>query len=177
MQNKKLYIGLGIAILVIGIAAFITGRMFNSRIGPIADDGPLQGINRFTFSSSNSITPAPELPTISPEVVGLYVEMKDNTMIVQVVSMDTGIGDVVGDSSVDVNTAPIVEIIITSKTTIYRETTQLSGLSAGSQQMVEESTLEYLNPPTMISVWGNRSGDRIVARILLYSNSLGNGKP
>ena len=176
MQTKWSYISLGIAILLIGIAAFVAGRMFNLGISPVADEGSLR-TNEFTFSTSNNVTPAPELPAISPEVVGLYVEMNDNTMIVQVVSMDTGIGSVVSDSSVDVNSAPKVEIIITSKTTIYHEITQLSGLSASIRQTVEESTLDNLNPPTMITVWGNRSGDRIVARILLYSNSLGNAKP
>lgn len=176
MQTKRLYISLGIAILVISIAAFVAGRMFNSGISPVEDEGSLRA-NEFTFSTSNSVTPAPELPAISPDVVGLYVERKDNTMTVQVVSMDVGIGGVVGDSAVDVNTAPKVEIVITSQTTIYRETTQPGGPSASIQQTVEESTLDDLNPPTMITVWGNRSGDRIVARILLYSNSLGNAKP
>ena len=85
--------------------------------------------------------------------------MNDNTMIVQVLSLDTGIAGSLSDSSIDVNIAPQVEIVITS------------------QQMGEESTLKYLESPSMISVWGNISGDRIVARILLYSNSSGSGKP
>ena len=45
------------------------------------------------------------------------------------------------------------------------------------QQFVEESTLEHLEAPSMISVRENRSDDRIVARVLLYSISSGVGKP
>ena len=95
-------------------------------------------------------------------------------MTVQIIA---NIGGIVGDSSVDVSSAPKVEIIVTSQTTIYRDVTQLGESSADTQQLVEDSTLEYLNPPAMISVWGNRSGDRIVARVLLYGNSLAGAKP
>ncbi|HEU0297038.1 MAG TPA: hypothetical protein VFR47_30140 [Anaerolineales bacterium] len=174
MLNKKIYIIIGSSIIPIGIAAFVAGRMFNSGVSPVVQDGPVPGSQEFTFSSTNSVTPAPELPATSPEIVGLYVEMVDNTMTVQIV---TNVGGIVGDSSVDVSSAPKVEVIGTNQTTIYRDVTQLDESSADTQQLVEESTLDYLNLPAMISVWGNRSGDRIVARVLLYSNSLADGKP
>jgi hypothetical protein len=32
LQNKKLYISLGVGILLIGIAAFVAGRMLNERL-------------------------------------------------------------------------------------------------------------------------------------------------
>jgi len=173
MKNKKLHLGFGMAILLIGIAAFLAGRMFNSRVSPVAQGGPVLKSQRFTFSSTNKVTPAPELPATRPEIVGLYAEMIDNRMTVQIVADHGGI---VGDSSVDVNSAPKVEVIITSKTTIYRDVSQLIEFSADTQQQVEESTLDYLNPPTMINVWGNRGGDRIVAKVLLDSNSLASAK-
>jgi len=174
MHNKKLYISIALTILLIGVAAFVAGRMFNSRVSSVVQDGPMLESQEFTFSSTSNITPAPELPATSPEVIGLFVEMIDNTMTVQIVANIGGIG---GDSSVDVNNAPKVEVIITNKTAIYRDLTQLDEFSANIQQLVEESTLEYLNPPAMISVWGNRSGDRIVAKVLLYGNSLAGAKP
>ena len=66
--------------------------------------------------------------------------MNDNTMIVQVLSLDTGIAGSMGDSSVDVNNAPQVEIVITSQTTIYRDNTPQNALPGDenftSQQMV-----------------------------------------
>jgi len=180
MQSKRTILGLGILILVVGAAVFISGRMFIRGVNPVAYNGSLPGSQRFIFSS-NSIIPAPELPTTRPDVSGLYVEMKDNTMIVQIVSLDESIGGIISDSSVDVNSAPQVEIILTGKTIIYRDTTQANEISTDDsstiQQMVEESTLDDLIAPAMISVWGNQSGDRIVARILVYSNSLTIRKP
>jgi hypothetical protein len=174
MQNRKFYVSLVLATLLIGVAAFVAGRMFNSGVSPVAQGGPMLGSSEFTFSSTNNITPAPQLPATSPEIVGLYVEMIDNTMTVKILA---NVGGIAGDSSVDINSAPKIEVIITSKTTIYRDLTQLNESSTHTQQLVEESTLDYLNPQAMISVWGNRSGDRIVARILLYSNSFADGKP
>jgi len=180
MQNKKLLVGLGVIVLLVGAAAFIAGRMLSTAVNPVEEGGTLPGNQRFTFSSSN-IIPALELPSTRPEISGLYAEMKDNTMAVQIVSFDEGLGGTVGDSSVDVNSAPQIDVILTSKTIIYRDTTQASAISAGNsspmQQTVEESTLDFLSPPAMISVWGNKNGDRIVARVLLYSNSLAIRKP
>jgi hypothetical protein len=179
MFNKKIVLVTGILILAVGAAAFLAGRMLNRGIEPIISDGSLGG-PRFTFSSSNNITPAAELPANPSEVTGLYAEMKDHTMLIQAVSFDPGIGAILGDS-VDINSASKVEILITANTTIYHDTTQVS-LSAADgnaaiQQTVEESTLEELAPPTMITVWGRKSGDRIIATVLLFSNSLNIQKP
>ncbi len=181
MPNNKFILIMGVVVLLTGGAAFIVGRMFNSGVNPIASDGPLGAGPGFTVSSSNNITPAPELPTTPPEATGLYLERKDHTMIIQAVSFDPGIGEVAGDSSVDVDSAPKVEILLTARTTIYRDTIQLNQ-SASSEnftihQTVEESTLNNVAPPTMITVWGRKSGDRVIATVLLFSNSLNIQKP
>jgi hypothetical protein len=179
MQNKRLYVTLGVVILFVGTAAFLAGRMFHREANPVSLDSPLRE-GQFSISS-NDITPAPELPTTDPEVIGLFIDSKDNTIIVRAPSFDPGMGGIVEDSSVDVHSAPKVEVIITGETIIYRETTEISEpLSIENEtinQTVEESTLDGLNPPTIITVWGRRSGDRIIAEILLYSNSLNIQKP
>ena len=178
MFNKKIVLVTGILMLAVGAAAFLAGRMLNRGVEPIISDGSLGG-PRFTLSSSNNITPAAELPATPPEVIGFYVELKDNAMIIRAVSFDPGIGGILGDS-VDVNSAPKVEILISAKTTIYRDTTQpspASGENLGLQQMVEETALEDLTQTTMITVWGRRSGDRIIAETLLYSHSFHIQKP
>ncbi|MCI0550430.1 MAG: hypothetical protein L0287_05710 [Anaerolineae bacterium] len=171
MQNKKLFVSLGILILLVGIAAFIAGRILNSGVGPVGLGGPMEGQ---VFISRDDFIPAPELPTTPSEITGLFIERKDNTVIIQTVSFDAGVGGIAGDSPMDSD--PIVEVLITGETIIYRETTDFSLASAGEnftvQQTVEESTLDHLNSQTMITVWGRRSGDRIIADILFYSNPL-----
>jgi hypothetical protein len=178
MQNKKLYISLGIAILLIGISAFVAGRMINGKVGIVSLGGP--GGGRVSISLDD-ITPAPELPITKADVTGLFVERKDNTIIVQAVSFGMGVGGVSGDSPLDENSGIKVEVIVTGDTTIYKDVTQfpapVNGEIHGVQQAAEEGTLDDLNSQTFITVWGRRSGDRIVADILFYSNPQSMKKP
>jgi len=178
MQNKKLYIVLGGVILLVGAAAFIAGRMFNGRVGTAGLGGPIGGQ---VSISLDDIISAPELPTTRPEITGMFVEREDNTVIVRAFSFDPGIGGVAGDSPIDTNSGPKVEIVVTSKTAIYRETTEFRRPVASEdfsiQQTVEESTLDDLNEQTTIIVWGHRNGDRVTATVLFYSNPLMLKKP
>jgi hypothetical protein len=171
MQNKRFYIILGFAIFLIGIAAFIAGRMLNGRVGNVG----LSGLNARRVSISlNDITPAPELPNTKADITGSFVERKDNTIVVQAVSFDTGVGGVSGESPLDENSGIRVEIVITGETQIYRDVTQfpapVNGEIHNVQQAAEEGTLDDLNSQTFVSVWGRRSGDRVVADVLYYMN-------
>lgn len=184
MQNKKMIIGLSILVLLVGAAAFIGGRMLNQKAGPLGFGMPMG--NGDVMSISVQVTPAPELPTTQPEVLGLFVERKDNSITLSSVSMEAGKGGVVVQSSggsegesfagspVD-NNGPKVEVVITSETTIYIETTQPSGPPASGenvvlQQTVAEGSLDDLTSQSFVTVWGRKSGDRIIAEIMFISN-------
>jgi hypothetical protein len=174
MKNTKLYATLGVVILLVGATAFLAGRMFSGGIGLNGDSGVLG--NGQVFVSMNDVTPAPELPTTTAEITGLFVERKDNTVIVQTVSFDAGLGGIAGNAPQESDGGPRVEVIITGETTVYRETTEFGRPVAGQdfsiQQTVEESTLDDLNSQTMITVWGRKNGDRVIAEVLLYMNPL-----
>jgi hypothetical protein len=171
MQNKKLYIGLGVAILFIGVAAFIAGRMLNGQVGTVGLGGPNSGQ---VFISINEITPAPELPPTKADITGTFVERKDNTIIVQAVSFGVGVGGVSGDTPMDENSGIKVEIVVTGATRIYQDVTEfpapVNGEVHNVQQAAEEGTLDDLNTQSFLSVWGRRSGDRLIADVLFYSN-------
>ena len=153
MQNKKLYISFGIVILLIGLAAFVAGRLINGR--PTGGD------------RASNVTPAPEIPTTTPSVTGLLVERKDNVMILQTVSFDPGSGWHIGDSNapMDASSGPKVEVVITNATTIYHDDFQFNQGSV--QQTVEETTLDYLDSQMLITVWGRKNAERVIADILL----------
>lgn len=182
MRNKKLYFGLGLGILLIGIAAFVAGRMINGNVGNVALGGPNGG--RVSISL-NDITPAPELPGTKADITGLFVERKDNTIVVQANSFGSGVGGVSGDAAMeenrDENSGTRVEIVVTVQTVIYRDVTQfpapVNGEIHNVQQAAEEGTLDDLNSQTFITAWGRRSGDRIVANVLFYSNPQSIKKP
>jgi hypothetical protein len=100
VRNKKLFITLGIAILLIGIAAFVAGRMINGNVGIVSLGGPNSGQ---VSISINDITPAPELPDTKADITGLFVERKDNTIVVQAVTFTVGVGGISGEAPMDEN--------------------------------------------------------------------------
>ena len=178
MQSKKLYVILGVVLLLVGAAAFVAGRMINGKVGIVGLGGPHGG--RVSISMED-ITPAPELPGTKADITGLFVERKDNTVVVQAVSFGTGVGGVSRDAPVDENSGIKVEVVVTGETLIYKDVTQLpspvNGAIHNVQQAAEEGTLDALNSQTFITVWGRRSGDRIVADTLFYSNPQSMKKP
>lgn len=179
MQSKKLYIILGTVLLFVGAAAYLAGSMFSRGMGPRSESG-VQG-NGQVFVSMNDITPASELPITTPEITGFFIERKDNTVIVQTVSFDPGVGGLAENTNQDANSGPRIEVLVTGETIVYRETTEFGQPIAGQeysiQQTVEEANLDDLNTQTMITVWGHRRGDRVVAEVLVYMNPLLIHKP
>lgn len=178
MLNRKLYIMMGASIIVIGVAAFVAGRMINGNVGIARLGGPNGG--RVSISI-NDITPAPELPTTKADVTGLFVERKDNTIVVQAVSFEAGVGGISGEAPMDEDSGIKVEIVVTSQTKIYKDVTQIPAPVNGEihnvQQAATEGTLDDLNSESFLTVWGRRSGDRIVADVLFYSNPQSIKKP
>ena len=164
MKNKKLILGVGVLVLLVGAAAFLAGRLINGGFRLNGNSAPV----------SVDIIPAIELPTTSPDVTRPFIERRDNTIIVETKSLDAS--GILAGSPPDIKSTsgPQVEVVVTSDTIIYRETTQLSKpLTSGNQtiqQTVEETTLDQLNAESVVMVWGLKSGDRIIAEVLIYSN-------
>ncbi|HEU0297035.1 MAG TPA: hypothetical protein VFR47_30125 [Anaerolineales bacterium] len=185
MQNKKLIILLGVVVLLAGVAAFVGGRLLNQRVGPRGLGMPLGGGGDM-MSIAVQITPAPELPTTQPELIGSFVERKDKTIVIQSVSMEAGKGGMVLQSSgggegevvsgsPPENSGPKVEVVISAETTIYIETTDMGGPPTSGetqvlQQTVEEGSLDDLTSQSFVTVWGRKSGDRIIAEVVFISN-------
>lgn len=180
MPSKKLVFSIAVFVLLVGVAAFMAGRLLNGGVSPLGlfGLGGQGGVMEFSIS----LIPAEELPRTPPEIIGLFAERKDNTIVVQSTSLKTGGPGVVVHKGEDgaalpssnMNYGPKVEVVLTNETMIYRDTTKIAKpTSSGTQtiqQTVEEATLDDLNPQTEITVWGRKSGDRITAEVLLYSN-------
>jgi hypothetical protein len=184
MQNKRLFAILGILVVLVGAAAFMGGRMLNGKVGPLGLGMPMGGGDM--MSVSVQVTPAPELPKTEPETRGLFMERKDNSIFVSAISMDaggkgvvvqsSGGGDGDGEPSISGPKAdgPKKEVVITSETTIYLENTKFPEPKPGEnqviQQTVTEGSLDDLASQSFVTVWGRKSGDRIIAEVLFISN-------
>jgi hypothetical protein len=193
MQNKKLLILLGVILLLVGGAAFLGGRLLNGNLGSLGMGMPLG--NSGMVSISVQMTPAPELPTTRATLIGSYVERKDNSIIVASAPMEAGKGGVVlsinnsdggdeGEPSTSGNApdGPKVEVVISKETTIYLEDTNLGAPEPGEtnkvvQQTVKGASLDDLTSQSFVSVWGRKSGDRVIADVVLISNPVMYKKP
>jgi len=171
MQNKKLLLTLSLSVVVIGGAAFVAGRMLNGQVGTVGLGGP-EG-ERVSISI-DEVTPAPQLPPSQADVTGLFVERKDNVIFVQAVTFSVGVGGVAGESPMDENSGVKVEVVVTSQTQIFRDVTEIpepvNGEIHGVQQAADEGSLEDMDTETFVTVWGRRSGDRLIAEVIFYSN-------
>jgi hypothetical protein len=168
-MKKNLYIRLVIVILVIAAAAFIAGGMLNRGVSPLG----LFGLAGNGFSIVTEILPAEELPETPPEVEGLFVERQDNVIFIQTSQHnDDARGVEVGSGG-----GPKVEVVVTNETIIFRDATEppterpTSDNNPPIQQVVEAGTLDDLNESqSLMMVWGRKSGDRLIAEVLVYSN-------
>ena len=185
MLNKKPILALGIVVILVGVVAFLGGRLLNGKIGPLALGMPLG--KGGMVSISIQMTPALELPSTRATLVGSFVERKDNSIIVASAPMEAGKGGVVlfantgggedGGPSIAGNPpdGPKVEIVISNETTIYLEDTDLGEPNPNEtnkvvQQTVTEGSLSDLTSQSFVSVWGRKSGDRVIAEVVLISN-------
>lgn len=170
MPSKKLILILGVLILFVSAAAFTGGMLLNQRSNPV-DLGAA-----FVGDFRSMIVPAPELPITPPEVTGPFVERQDNTIIVETKSLGTG--GIVSASPADTKnqSGPQVEVVVTNETIIYGETTNpsepLSTENHTIQQTVKPATLDDLDSQAMLMVWGRKNGDRIIAQVLMYSDTV-----
>ena len=65
---------------------------------------------------------------------------------------------------------PLLEIVITRKTVIYKDVTEFSGTyhDGAVQQSVILGHAEEIAEGTPVLVWGEKHGDRIIAEVLQY---------
>jgi hypothetical protein len=165
MQSKKLLFILGTVIIVVAGAAFAAGRLLNRGVSPL---GLFTGTG---ISLVTDIIPAEELPKQPPEVEGLFVERQDNIIFVEGSQPTTNEGGVEAGSG----GGPRSEVVITGETLIYHDTTEppserpTGDNNPAIQQTVEEGTLDDLYvSQALVMVWGRKSGDRIIAEVMVY---------
>jgi len=176
-------LGLGVVAVLVG-ASFLAGRFFNrtTATGPQGLDlpdgavgfGGGGGPGEDTFSVELQVTRAPELPQLPPEVIGLFLSREDNRLFLSTGNMGFAMTDG-GDISQSKGDGPPVEVVVTQDTKVYRETTQLDPGQPPTgpiQQKVGAGSLDEITENTGVIVWGRRTGDRVIADVLMYSQPM-----
>jgi hypothetical protein len=196
-SKAPLYIALGLVLIIALVsAAFLAGRLLNQTAAPSGSQGvrPFEGAGGVAgpgaggpggdvMSVQVQVNPAPELPKLPPEVTGPFVSREDNRLFIGTCNTGIAIGEASGESSgggprVEVQgcgDGPQVEVVVTQDTRVYRETTQLDPSqppSGAIQQTVAPGSVDELSGDTMVIVWGRRTGDRVIAEVLMYSQPM-----
>lgn len=180
MNKKVLTIG-GIVVLVLLLAgaAFIGGRLLNGQglpFGSAGGFGPFVSAGGQRTISLDDILPAAELPKTEADANGLFDHRQNNSIYIGTgkvmisVKRDSS-GQVQTDSSHD---GPTVEVVVTTQTKVYQDVTMLQfdgppPEGGQIQQVLEEGSLDDIGQDSMITVWGRKTGDRIIADILVYT--------
>jgi hypothetical protein len=180
-SRRWLWLILGVAlVLVLGAAAFLGGRYLQKSPQQAAGQGNGIAISsgpggQTRFFSSNDIIPAPELPKTAADARGVFVSRQNNSIFVGTGKVQLSIQVKPGatpqtGSSYD---GPQVEVVATANTKIYRDDTDLQDQPANAakiQQKVSPGSLDEIGQTSMINAWGKKSGNRLIADVILYSN-------
>ena len=177
MKKRILILGSIVSsILLLGGAAYAGGRLLNGQPLPwggpnlFLGDGP-----REVRINVDDIRPAKELPQTRADVRGVFDHRQNNSFFVGTGKIEVSIqadpsGTVETSSNYD---GPVLEVVVTSQTTIYEDVTmrQYTGQPAPGekiQQVVAPGSLDDIGPSSTMAVWGKKTGDRIIADVLVY---------
>ena len=135
-----------------------------------------------------TILPAPELPDEPSAAFGILQSREDNTLIVGTGNIDLEVDVEVNPdtgrestSLIPTTDGPVLEVVLTPDTIIYRDVTDLNlppHQESGEREIVQQVRLvtssDDVTGNLELEIWGERRGDRIVATVLVYG-SLGGG--
>ncbi len=175
-----------VLVLILGAAAFLGGRYLQK--GPTALGG---GSGGMFFSSNgpggpvsksiskNDIIPAPELPKTSADATGVFLRRQNNSFFIGTGKVTLQVKKQADNPNSTPQTGssydgPVVEVVVTNNTKVYRDDTfqNIKDLPSGSkiQQKVVPGNLDEIGQTSLINAWGKKTGDRLIADVLLYNN-------
>jgi len=163
---------LALVILVIMIAGAILVAMKWLGVNPIqSDQAAVDSSEGFqTEGIKVEVERSQVLPDEPYNQIGMFVSREDNSIFI-----GTGmIGMVMDDDGPKATyDGPLLEVVITNQTQLYRdETEEPVDMQDGDvlQQKVEQGWLvELVNGSQQVLVWGKKSGDRVIAEVVLYT--------
>ena len=166
-------------VIVLAAAAFVAGRLMNAQAQPQAAGGNFvvskSGGASASVTKRFSIQSAPELPASQPDIMGVFVRREDKSIFVgtgniRVMMKVSGAG-----AKPEMSTnydGPVMEIVVTHNTQVYQDMTEMSfdkmPENGKLQQVVQPGSLDDISANSMVQAWGEKQGDRLVARVLVF---------
>ena len=190
-NNKKnltpWIIGGILLVVLFAAAAFIAGRMLNRQVEALSE-----GIE-VDFSDAEEIPQtAPEIVGLVTAVDGDTLTVQEfnmNNMLGMIGETGVVVQSIEIENPEDMDElpvpefvgadGPVTELVITHDTEIYRDTTfgEIAIIADGDTMpefpdeikiKVEPGNADEIGPHSMVTVWGERSGDRLIASVILF---------
>ncbi len=175
-----LFGGIALLVLVLAGAAFVGGRLLTGQGLPSLDAGGVHlsiGPGGKTGKSiSLDVQPAKELPQTEADARGIFDHRQDNSLFIGTGKVSVMVqkgqnGQVTTSSN---HSGPLVEVVVTTRTVVYQDVTlqQFNGQPPSGQkiqQVVQPGSLDQIGQSSMITAWGKKTGDRIIADVLVYT--------
>jgi hypothetical protein len=178
-------VGIGVLVVVLAAGAYTAVQLAEAQNKPgdlpagsmvfedVMDDGSGNPVTVKTV-----ILPAAELPERPSEAGGVLVRQVDNSYFVGTGSISIGIRVVNGETSTAVDhSGPEIEVVTNRDTQFYRDVTIVSfSASESKEQTLQQEVALIEQPETMpdganFQAWGEKHGDRVIADIIVYSES------
>lgn len=183
-SNQGLMIGGVMILLLLLAAAFMGGRLLAPKeetavplssviqademadlILPSGDSQ--EGAQTFSIPDLQA---APQMPASPPETTGLFLNRIDDTLRVGTGSISAMISSEPGALPEFNYDGVAVDVLVTNQTKLYEDVTEFTmGQTTVQQELIQLENLDNLQENTLIQVWGQRDGDRIVAEVIVIS--------
>ncbi len=169
---RLIVVGVLVFVALLASAAFVGGRLLNQAAPQNgSDDRFLQGGPAGGQGVSVEVVPAEGLPNEKPAAMGLLAERKDNSIFLTLGTEFAVRVDKNGNVDTTTNgNGDKIEVVVTTNTTIYESVTPDEAPPGGGkvQQKLASGSLDELSKDSIVSAWGERRGDRVIATVLLY---------
>jgi hypothetical protein len=184
-RSKKWWIIGALLVIFLGAAAFLGARLLRP-----PDQTSSGGDMRFSISGGGgqvaaqrsvrlNLKPAPEIPTEAPTISGLFVRREDQSIFIGTGRVQLAIrvgpgGSGSGEGPSSSYDGPVMEVVVNHETKIYQDITdimppdQAEGDTLTLQQEVKPGSLDDLGSNSMVTVWGEKRGDRYIARVITF---------
>lgn len=174
-NRTGLFIGGALLLILLLAAAFMGGQLMAQGeegvpLSEIAQPMTLQDGGVAQSVQAPAMEMAPGMPAHAPEATGIFIDRTDDILTI-------GTGTIRAMISTEPNAVPEFsydgiqqDVLVTNRTKLYIDRTEYQLGQTAVQQVLEEVTnLDMLVENAFVDVWGERTGDRIVADVIVMS--------
>lgn len=183
-MKNKVGLGIGIVVLVLLLAGgaftavnLLTAKSDSEAPGTMITQDVFDDGSGNPVSVTTIIEPSPDLPQEDFAGVGIFLREVDNSYFIGTGNISLNIEVINGDTStVRDHSGPEVEVVVGRDTVVYKDVTEVdptpteSGERRYVQEIVQIDKPDELSEGANIVVWGDKTGDRIIADVIVISD-------